>query len=247
MNAWTSLFVLTLGLISVGATACSGGDTTATTTTSTGDATATSASGTGGAGTSGTGGAASTGSGGAGGGSSSSTSSASSSSAVSSSASTSGSGGMAAFSLTSTGFTEGSEIPVTYSCKGANTSPDFTWTPGPSGTLSYAVVLTDKSNNLIHWVIWDIPGATTSLPADLEKKANPAIPAGAKQVKAYDNATFGYLGPCPPSVHTYEFAVFALDVATLPGVTTASTRKQVDTAILNHDLASATLTGTFTP
>jgi hypothetical protein len=81
----------------------------------------------------------------------------------------------------------------------------------------------------------------------VEKKANPAIPPGARQVKSYDNQTFGYLGPCPPSLHTYEFAVFALDVATLPGVTTASTRAQVNTEILKHDLASTTLTGTYTP
>jgi Raf kinase inhibitor-like YbhB/YbcL family protein len=160
---------------------------------------------------------------------------------------TSGSGGMAAFTLTSTGFAEGAAIPAKFACAGANTSPDFAWTPGPTGTLSYAILLTDKSNNLIHWVMWDIPAATTSLPADLEKKANPAIPAGSKQAKAYDNQTFGYLGPCPPSVHTYEFAVVALDVATLPNVTTASTRPQVDAQILNHDLGTATLTGTYTP
>ena len=231
MKAWTSLVALGLGLATV--TACSSGDTTATTGTSTSGASSTAASG------SGTGGSASTstGVGGAGGGSSTG----------SSSASSSGSGGIAAFSLTSTGFMEGTAIPAKYACAGANGSPDFAWTPGPIGTLSYAVVLTDKSNNLIHWVIWDIPGATTSLPASLENKANPAIPAGAKQAKAYDNATFGYLGPCPPSVHTYEFAVFALDVATLPSVTTASTRAEVKAAILSHDLGSATLTGTYTP
>jgi len=139
-------------------------------------------------------------------------------------------------------------IPSKYACSpGANGSPDLTWTAGPAGTLSYAVVLTDKSNNLLHWVIWDIPGGTTLLPAGVEKKATPAIPAGSKQVKSYDNKTFGYLGPCPPNKHTYEFAVFALDVATLAGVTTASTRAEVNTEILNHDLASTTLTGTYTP
>jgi hypothetical protein len=154
---------------------------------------------------------------------------------------------MAAFALTSTGFSEGMEIPTKYACAGANGSPDLTWAAGPNGTLSYAVRLTDKSNMLIHWVIWDIPAATTGLPAGVEQKANPAIPAGSKQAKAYDNQTFGYLGPCPPKVHTYEFAVIALDVATLPNVTTASTRAQVNVEILNHDLGTATLTGTYTP
>lgn len=247
MKAWNSLFALalTLGLASVGVAACSGGDSTATASTSTGGGSSTSASGTGGAGTSGTGGAASTGTGGAGGGSTS----ASTSTTASSSASTSGSGGMAAFSLTSTGFSEGMVIPVKYACKpaGMDVSPDLSWTTGPSGTLSYAVVLTDKTNNLIHWVIWDIPGGTAALPENVQKKANPAVPAGSQQVKSFDNSTFGYRGPCPPNTHTYEFAVFALDVATLPNVTTASSRMQVKAEILNHDLGSATLTGTYTP
>jgi len=156
-------------------------------------------------------------------------------------------GGMTAFALTSTGFTEGAAIPAKYACAGANVSPDLTWTMGPAGTQSYAFVFTDKSNNLIHWVIWDIPSSTLSLPEGVSKVANPPVPAGAKQVKSYDNKTFGYLGPCPPSVHTYQFAVFALDVATLPNVTTNSTRQAVEAEILAHDLASATLSGTYTP
>jgi hypothetical protein len=156
---------------------------------------------------------------------------------------------MAAFTLTSTGFSEGMVIPDKYTCKvpALNHSPDLTWTTGPAGTLSYAVVLTDKSNSYVHWVIWDISVATTSLPASVENKANPAVPAGSKQAQSYNNSTFGYLGPCPPNKHTYEFAVFALDVATLPNVTTATNRDLVKAEILNHDLASATLTGTYTP
>jgi len=158
-----------------------------------------------------------------------------------------GTGGMAAFALTSTGFTEGTAIPDKYACSGQNVSPDLGWTPGPAGTLSYAVLLTDKSNSLIHWAIWDIPGAVTSLPEQVENAANPATPAGAKQAKSYDNKTFGYLGPCPNNTHTYQFDVYALDVATLPNVTTASTRDEVAAEVLNHDLATASLSGTFTP
>lgn len=244
MKICTAFLAITLGVAS-SLVACSSSDTTTSTGTTT--STETSSATTGSTGTGGSGGAggagtsSSTGMGGAGGGS---TSGATSSTASGSSSST---GGMAAFALTSTGFTEGMPIPPKYACAGANGSPDLTWTPGPTGTLSYAVVLTDKSNNLLHWVIWDIPGATTSLPASVENKANPADPAGSKQVKSYDNKTFGYLGPCPPNMHTYEFAVFALDVATLPNVTTASTRAQVDAEILKHDLATTTLTGTYTP
>lgn len=247
MKACTALLALTLGLASL--PACSGDESTGTTGTSSTGATSTSTSATTGSGSGGSGGTSSTtGAGGAGGGVTSGTGSGTSSASASSSGA-GGSGGMAAFALTSTAFSEGMVIPDKYTCAipNLNGSPDLSWTVGPTGTLSYAVVLTDKSNAYIHWVIWDIPGGTTSLPASVQKKANPAVPAGSKQAKSYDNQTFGYLGPCPPNKHTYEFAVFALDVATLPNVTTATDRAQVKKEILNHDLGTTTLTGTYTP
>ena len=49
------------------------------------------------------------------------------------------------------------------------------------------------------------------------------------------------------SASAYELAVFALSVATLPAVTTASTRDAVKAEILKHDPTSATLSGTYTP
>ena len=56
--------------------------------------------------------------------------------------------------------------------------------------------------------------------------------AGAKQPLAYDNQTRGYLGPCPGSQHTYQFALYAVDTNPLPGLGMTSTRAQVRTAIL---------------
>jgi len=65
------------------------------------------------------------------------------------------------------------------------------------------------------------------------------------------DSTRGYLGPCPGSMHTYQFAIYAVDANPLPGVGTTlgmgSTRNQVVAAILAHDTAMATLTATFTP
>jgi phosphatidylethanolamine-binding protein (PEBP) family uncharacterized protein len=64
-----------------------------------------------------------------------------------------------------------------------------------------------------------------------------------------DGATwFGYQGPCPQGAGTqsYLFAVYALDVATLPGVTTASSAMAAMNAVKMHQLARATLSGTQT-
>jgi hypothetical protein len=151
------------------------------------------------------------------------------------------------FVLTSSAFVEGGAIPVANSCKGANESPPLTWMGAPGATKSFAVTLTDQTNALVHWAMFDVPGATTSLSAAIPNVANPPAPVGASQVKSYDNTTSGYRGPCPPSAHVYAFAVFALDVPALPNVSIASTRAQVVVEIGKHTLGSATLTGTFTP
>jgi Raf kinase inhibitor-like YbhB/YbcL family protein len=153
-----------------------------------------------------------------------------------------GDGGM---TLTSTGFTEGAMILSDFTCAGTNVSPPLQWTPGPPGTLSYAVIFTDRSPPpLIHSIIYDIPASVTSLPMNVEKVANPTVPAGAKQVRGYDNSTYGYLGPCPNgALHNYEFSVRAIDVAALPGVMTTSTRAVVEPVINMHTLASGLLNG----
>ncbi len=143
--------------------------------------------------------------------------------------------------------TEGGAIAVANACAGANTSPQLAWTGASGGAASFAVVLTDKSNNLIHSIIYDIPVTATELPAGVEKAYEPANGAGARQTLAYDNTTRGYLGPCPPNVHTYELAVYGIDAAALPTATMATTRAQAMTLISQHQVAKATLTGTYTP
>ena len=150
-----------------------------------------------------------------------------------------------AFTLSSPMLAPGAMFNAANTCNGANTSPQLTWTAGPAGTLSYAVVFTDKSNALIHWVIYDIPASATGLPGDVQKAYMPANVTGAKQTLSYQAGTRGYLGPCPPVLHTYEFVVYALSVATLPGVTMASTRQQVEPIIQANDLAMAALSGTY--
>jgi Raf kinase inhibitor-like YbhB/YbcL family protein len=155
--------------------------------------------------------------------------------------------GAATMVLTSSAFSEGAMLPVDFTCSGTNVSPPLQWTPGPAGTLSYAVVFTDRTPGsvLIHSIIYDIPSSVTSLPMNVEKVANPSTPAGAKQLRAYDNMTYGYMGPCPPSgTHNYEFSVRAVDVAALPGVMTTSTRAIAEPVITMHTLASGLLNST---
>ncbi|MEZ4403968.1 MAG: YbhB/YbcL family Raf kinase inhibitor-like protein [Kofleriaceae bacterium] len=153
-----------------------------------------------------------------------------------------------AFQLTSPTIVEGGVIPIAHSCRGANTSPALAWTGGPSAP-GYAMVFTDitSSPGFLHSVIWDVPGSAIALPANIAKVFMPPEPAGAKQPLGYDGQTRGYLGPCPPAMHTYQFALYAVDVYPLPGLTMQSSRTAVRDAVLAHATASATLTATFTP
>lgn len=153
----------------------------------------------------------------------------------------------ATFTLTSAAYLEGAAIPVAHTCDGANTSPALAWTDPPAGAMSFAIVFTDTTNTLIHSVIYDIPAATTMLPEAIQKVYAPGNVPGAHQTRSYQNAVFGYNGPCPPpadGAHTYELALYALGVATLPGATMNTNAMQARNLIEANDLAMTTLTGT---
>jgi len=151
------------------------------------------------------------------------------------------------FTLTSPTITEGMPFPLVHICDGANTSPALNWANPPAGTMSFAIIFTDKTNGLIHSVIYDIPATATGLPANVQKAFMPNNVIGARQTTAYDNTTRGYLGPCPPpadAAHTYEFMLYALNASTLPGAMMNTSRMAARTAILANDLGMVALTGT---
>lgn len=152
--------------------------------------------------------------------------------------------GAAPFALTSTAIAEGASFPPENTCSGADTSPPLAWTSGPAGTKSYAIVLNDTTISFLHFIVYDIPASVTALPSSLEAAYAPATPAGAHETKSF-KGTFGYAGPCPPALHVYEFVLYALDVATLPGVTQNVSLADAQTAIKAHSLGTAKLTGKY--
>jgi Raf kinase inhibitor-like YbhB/YbcL family protein len=160
-----------------------------------------------------------------------------------------GTSGAGPFALGSSAFGEGDTIPEKYACNSAdsgaqNASPPLAWSPGPAGTESYAIVMRDLDfgNGFLHWVMWDIPKGTLSIPENIEHVYQPSTPAGAKQA-IFQGAVYGYFGPCSPGVNTYELSVYALPEATLPGVDQNSTKQAVASAIAGAALAVATLSG----
>jgi len=166
---------------------------------------------------------------------------------VTSTSSSTSSGGMAAFTLTSSSFTEGMEIPIRHTCDGTNVSPPLSWSGAPADTMSFAVIHHDLTISFLHSAIWDIPSQRGGLPENVANVAEPPEVAGAKQCPSWQMSTIGYYGPCPPNQHDYAFDVYALDVATLANVTTTSSLSEVETEVMAHSLDMARLSGTYTP
>jgi hypothetical protein len=81
----------------------------------------------------------------------------------------------------------------------------------------------------------------------VEQKYAPAVPAGSHTTKPGFGGGFGYAGPCPPAPteHTYEFTLYALDVAALPGADQNTGTIEGNALIQTHMLATAKLSGTY--
>jgi len=154
------------------------------------------------------------------------------------------------FTLTSQMITNNGVFPQLNTCNTAeNESPELSWVNAPAGTMSFAVVLTDLDvgAGLLHWIIYDIPLATTSLPAQVDNVFQPPDVAGASQTLSFDNQTRGYKGPCPPNgqTHHYQFDVYGVDSATLPNVQMNSTSSAVLVQIASHNKGHASLAATY--
>ncbi|MFI2031106.1 YbhB/YbcL family Raf kinase inhibitor-like protein [Streptomyces buecherae] len=159
-----------------------------------------------------------------------------------------------AFTLTSAAFADGGVIPKVHECTSGggsdpgkrNESPPLTWSGAPSAAKSYAIVMRDVDNShLIHWVIYDIPASTTTLPQNVDHAYRPSTPAGARQVYYRGSASlYGYQGPCSPStVNTYDFVVHALDQASLTNLNANSSTRTAAREIAAATIGSARITG----
>jgi Raf kinase inhibitor-like YbhB/YbcL family protein len=159
--------------------------------------------------------------------------------------------------LTSTEIKDGANIANEqvfkgFGCTGGNISPALSWSGAPSGTKSFAISVYDPDaptgSGWWHWVVFNLPASTTSLPkgaGDVKKKL---MPKGAIQSRT-DFSTDGYGGPCPPAgdkPHHYQFTVFAVDVDKLPDAKNdAASAALVGFDLKFHTLGKATLTGLY--
>jgi hypothetical protein len=146
--------------------------------------------------------------------------------------------------LTSTGFSDGGEIPLELGYKKQNEPPALSINGIPEGTKSLALIMDDPDamgavgKVWVHWVVWNI---------DPTKPFITGNPRESGFVEGMtDFGEVGYGGPAPPDKrHTYVFKLYALDTELdLPD---KSTKADLEKAMEGHIIDQATLTGTYAP
>jgi Raf kinase inhibitor-like YbhB/YbcL family protein len=143
-------------------------------------------------------------------------------------------------------------VPLIYTakafgCSGGNLSPELHWAGAPAGTQSFVVTLFDPDERSTpsgwwHWVLYDLPKNTASLPQGAGAEHSSSLPAGALQGRT-DLGEDAYHGPCPAKgdpPHRYVFTVYALNVAKLP-VPPDSSGGMVTSIVQEHLLGKAVL------
>ena len=116
------------------------------------------------------------------------------------------------FTLESQVFENNTEIPVKYTCDGANLSPPLKWSGAPVETKTYVLIVFDPDaprGLFIHWIIYNIPPEISELKEGIPQEN--IVSEGLQGIN--DFGYIGYGGPCPPrgSKHRYVFLLFALD------------------------------------
>ena len=105
--------------------------------------------------------------------------------------------------VSSSDFSDGGTIPaaaMARDCGGANRSPQIAWSGVPHATKSFALIVHDPdapvTGGFYHWVVYNLPAATLTLPANAKLDV--------KQLGETSAGSPGYYGPCPLPVPTHQ-------------------------------------------
>ncbi len=167
-----------------------------------------------------------------------------------------GRGGIVVMTLTTTGWTDGGEIPIKYAQPGAEVSPPLAWSGAPDMTASLVVIVhdidagvanqTNATDDVLHWLVWNIPATSKGLAEAMPQ--GPQLPDGTRQISQTGPYYRGPGAPATGPAHHYVFEVYALDaMIDVPpvGQSPALTRAAVVAAMATHVRGRAALVGTF--
>jgi Raf kinase inhibitor-like YbhB/YbcL family protein len=163
-----------------------------------------------------------------------------------------GRAGIRVMSLTSSAFADGGMIPARHAQPGRDVSPSLAWSGAPDSTRSFVLIVRDLdaaigdgTDELLHWMVWNIPGTASSLP---EGMGQGTLPNGMRQISASGPY---YRGPAAPSTgpaHHYAFELYALDATinvAAVGLSPPATRAAVMAAMATHVRGKGVLVGLY--
>lgn len=141
--------------------------------------------------------------------------------------------------LTSANFLNNGAIPVKNSCYGVGISPVLEIADVPSDAVSLALILDDPdapSGNFNHWVMWNIPTDTKTIPENVAHDFAVQGNNGAGKQ--------GFTAPCPPSgIHRYFFKLYALNqMLDLPAT---ANKADLEKALAGKTIDEIQLMGTY--
>jgi len=160
--------------------------------------------------------------------------------------------------MTVAGFADGGQFPVKYSqaaegvAPGEGLSPEIRWSNPPTGTQYFVLHMHDMdlarnrtTDDQPHWVVWNIPGSSTSLPEGVRKGSQ--LPDGSYQISATGPVYRGPGAAATGPMHHYVFELFAVDakIDVQPTADAFETRANVLKAIQGHILGKALYGGLF--
>lgn len=161
--------------------------------------------------------------------------------------------GVQVMTLTSSAWNDASQIPVKYSQAGDEVSPPLAWSGAPDSVASFVLIVHDANaatgngvDDVLHWMVWNIPGSATSLPE--AEPQGPQLPDGARQISQTGPYYRGPAAPATGPAHHYVFELYALDtMLDVPavGAAPAATRAAVVAAMGGHVRAKAVTVGLF--
>lgn len=164
---------------------------------------------------------------------------------------------MSVLTLTTTAFTDGGTIPEKHTQAGRDVSPALSWTGAPDSTTSFVLIVRDAdaalgngTDDMLHWMVWNIPGSARSLPEGLPQGVPPGG-QGTNTMRQISASGPYYRGPAAPSTgpaHHYIFELYALDAnVNVPatGMSPAATRAAVMAAMAGRIRGKGVLVGLY--
>ena len=115
-------------------------------------------------------------------------------------------GAIQVMTLTSSAWPDGGTIPAKFTLAGEQVSPPLSWSNVPDNTVSFVLITRDLdaavgngTDEVLHWMLWNIPGESRSLPEARPPATNSPMARGRSASAVRTIAAPALQWPDPPT------------------------------------------------